>query len=194
MGKIVLVTGGARSGKSSFAESKLLQKEGVCYIATGLVMKEDPEWQERVKLHQERRPQSWDTLEQYRDLATWIEQDDHGDYLVDCATMLTTNRLFDLVNEWYPEKCYLSDEQFLSKAEQARILEAMEAEWSQILSAMKERQATFWIVTNEVGLGIVPDTRLGRYFRDLQGRVNQLIAKEASEVYLVICGLAQQLK
>ena len=182
MGKIVLVTGGARSGKSSFAESKLLQKEGVCYIATGLVMKEDPEWQERVKLHQERRPQSWDTLEQYRDLATWIEQDDHGDYLVDCATMLTTNRLFDLVNE------------FLSKAEQARILEAMEAEWSQILSAMKERQATFWIVTNEVGLGIVPDTRLGRYFRDLQGRVNQLIAKEASEVYLVICGLAQQLK
>ncbi|EKS21287.1 MULTISPECIES: bifunctional adenosylcobinamide kinase/adenosylcobinamide-phosphate guanylyltransferase [Streptococcus] len=194
MGKIVLVTGGARSGKSSFAESKLLQKEGVCYIATGLVMKEDPEWQERVKLHQERRPQSWDTLEQYRDLATWIEQDDHGDYLVDCATMLTTNRLFDLVNEWYPEKGYLSDEQFLSKAEQARILEAMEAEWSQILSAMKERQATFWIVTNEVGLGIVPDTRLGRYFRDLQGRVNQMIAKEASEVYLVICGLAQQLK
>lgn len=194
MGKIVLVTGGARSGKSSFAESKLLQKEGVCYIATGLVMKEDPEWQERVKLHQERRPQSWDTLEQYRDLATWIEQDDHGDYLLDCATMLTTNRLFDLVNEWYPEKGYLSDEQFLSKAEQARILEAMEAEWSQILSAMKERQATFWIVTNEVGLGIVPDTRLGRYFRDLQGRVNQLIAKEASEVYLVICGLAQQLK
>lgn len=194
MGKIVLVTGGARSGKSSYAESKLLQKEGVCYIATGLVMKEDPEWQERVKLHQERRPQSWDTLEQYRDLATWIEQDDHGDYLVDCATMLTTNRLFDLVNEWYPEKGYLSDEQFLSKAEQARILEAMEAEWSQILSAMKERQATFWIVTNEVGLGIVPDTRLGRYFRDLQGRVNQLIAKEASEVYLVICGLAQQLK
>ena len=194
MGKIVLVTGGARSGKSSFAESKLLQKEGVCYIATGLVMKEDPEWQERVKLHQERRPQSWDTLEQYRDLATWIEQDDHGDYLLDCATMLTTNRLFDLVNEWYPDKGYLSDEQFLSKAEQARILEAMEAEWSQILSAMKERQATFWIVTNEVGLGIVPDTRLGRYFRDLQGRVNQLIAKEASEVYLVICGLAQQLK
>ena len=194
MGKIVLVTGGARSGKSSFAESKLLQKEGVCYIATGLVMKEDPEWQERVKLHQARRPQSWDTLEQYRDLATWIEQDDHGDYLLDCATMLTTNRLFDLVNEWYPEKGYLSDEQFLSKAEQARILEAMEAEWSQMLSAMKKREATFWIVTNEVGLGIVPDTRLGRYFIDLQGRVNQLIAKEASEVYLVICGLAQQLK
>ena len=89
MGKIVLVTGGARSGKSSFAESKLLQKDGVCYIATGLMMKEDPEWQERVKLHQERRPQSWDTLEQYWDLATWIEQDHHGDYLLDCATMLT---------------------------------------------------------------------------------------------------------
>ena len=194
MGKIVLVTGGARSGKSSFAESKLLKKERVCYIATGLVMKEDPEWQERVKLHQKRRPQSWDTLEQYQDLATWIEQDHHGHYLLDCATMLTTNRLFDLVNEWYPDKGSLSDEQFLSKAEQARILEAMEAEWSQILSAMKKRQATFWIVTNEVGLGIVPDTRLGRYFRDLQGRVNQLIAKEASEVYLVICGLAQQLK
>ena len=194
MAKIVLVTGGARSGKSAFAEERLADLESVCYIATGLPRGEDPEWQERVKLHQARRPQSWDTLEQYRDLATWIEQDDHGDYLLDCATMLTTNRLFDLVNEWYPDKGYLSDEQFLSKAEQARILAAMEAEWSQILCAMKERQATFWIVTNEVGLGIVPDTRLGRYFRDLQGRVNQLIAKEASEVYLVICGLAQQLK
>ena len=109
MGKIVLVTGGARSGKSSFAESTLLQKEGVCYIATGLVMKEDPEWQERVKLHQQRRPKSWDTLEQYRDLASWIDQDNHSDYLLDCATMLTTNRLFDLVNEWYPEKGFLSD-------------------------------------------------------------------------------------
>ena len=78
MAKIVLVTGGARSGKSAFAEEKLADRERVCYIATGLPRGEDPEWQERVKLHQERRPQSWDTLEQYRDLATWIEQDHHG--------------------------------------------------------------------------------------------------------------------
>ena len=55
-------------------------------------------------------------------------------------------------------------------------------------------QFTCWIVTDEVGLGIVPETRLGRFFRDVQGKINQLIAKEASEAYLVICGLAQQLK
>ena len=77
---------------------------------------------------------------------------------------------------------------------QSFLLQFLEEEWQELLSTIRQTDAECWIVTDEVGLGIVPETRLGRFFRDVQGKINQLIAKEASEAYLVICGLAQQLK
>ena len=194
MAKIVLVTGGARSGKSAFAEEKLADRERVCYIATGLPRGEDPEWQERIRLHQERRPASWTTQEQYAGLADWLREQSHPLYLLDCATLLTSNRLFDLIAQHFPDKLELTEENFLSRQEQSFLLQLLEEEWQELLSAIHQTDAECWIVTDEVGLGIVPETRLGRFFRDVQGKINQLIAKEASEAYLVICGLAQQLK
>ena len=194
MAKIVLVTGGARSGKSAFAEEKLADRERVCYIATGLPRGEDPEWQERIRLHQERRPASWTTQEQYAGLADWLREQSHPVYLLDCATLLTSNRLFDLIAQHFPDKLELSEEHFLSRQEQSFLLQLLEEEWQELLSTIRQTDAECWIVTDEVGLGIVPETRLGRFFRDVQGKINQLIAKEASEAYLVICGLAQQLK
>ena len=194
MAKIVLVTGGARSGKSAFAEEKLADRERVCYIATGLPRGEDPEWQERIRLHQERRPASWTTQEQYAGLADWLREQSHPVYLLDCATLLTSNRLFDLIAQHFPDKLELTEENFLSRQEQSFLLQLLEEEWQELLSAIQQTDAECWIVTDEVGLGIVPETRLGRFFRDVQGKINQLIAKEASEAYLVICGLAQQLK
>lgn len=194
MAKIVLVTGGARSGKSAFAEEKLADRERVCYIATGLPRGEDPEWQERIRLHQERRPASWTTQEQYAGLADWLREQSHPVYLLDCATLLTSNRLFDLIAQHFPDKLELTEENFLSRQEQSFLLQLLEEEWQELLSAIRQTDAECWIVTDEVGLGIVPETRLGRFFRDVQGKINQLIAKEASEAYLVICGLAQQLK
>ena len=194
MAKIVLVTGGARSGKSAFAEEQLADREEVCYIATGLPRGEDPEWQERIQLHQERRPASWTTQEQYAGLADWLREQSHPVYLLDCATLLTSNRLFDLIAQHFPDKLELTEENFLSRQEQSFLLQLLEEEWQELLSAIRQTDAECWIVTDEVGLGIVPETRLGRFFRDVQGKVNQLIAKEASEAYLVICGLAQQLK
>ena len=194
MAKIVLVTGGARSGKSAFAEEQLADREEVCYIATGLPRGEDPEWQERIQLHQERRPASWTTQEQYAGLADWLQEQSHPVYLLDCATLLTSNRLFDLIAQHFPDKLELTEENFLSRQEQSFLLQLLEEEWQELLSAIRQTDAECWIVTDEVGLGIVPETRLGRFFRDVQGKVNQLIAKEASEAYLVICGLAQQLK
>ena len=194
MAKIVLVTGGARSGKSAFAEEQLADRERVCYIATGLPRGEDPEWQERIRLHQERRPASWTTQEQYAGLADWLREQSHPVYLLDCATLLTSNRLFDLIAQHFPDKLELSEEHFLSRQEQSFLLQLLEEEWQELLSTIRHTNAECWIVTDEVGLGIVPETRLGRFFRDVQGKINQLIAKEASEAYLVICGLAQQLK
>ena len=194
MAKIVLVTGGARSGKSAFAEEQLADRERVCYIATGLPREEDPEWQERIRLHQERRPASWTTQEQYAGLADWLREQSHPVYLLDCATLLTSNRLFDLIAQHYPDKLELTEEHFLSRQEQSFLLQLLEEEWQELLSTIRQTDAECWIVTDEVGLGIVPETRLGRFFRDVQGKINQLIAKEASEAYLVICGLAQQLK
>lgn len=194
MAKIVLVTGGARSGKSAFAEEKLADRERVCYIATGLPRGEDPEWQERIRLHQERRPASWTTQEQYAGLADWLREQSHPVYLLDCATLLTSNRLFDLIAQHFPDKLELTEENFLSRQEQSFLLQLLEDEWQELLSTIRQTNAECWIVTDEVGLGIVPETRLGRFFRDVQGKINQLIAKEASEAYLVICGLAQQLK
>ena len=194
MAKIVLVTGGARSGKSAFAEEQLADRERVCYIATGLPRGEDPEWQERIRLHQERRPASWTTQEQYAGLADWLREQSHPVYLLDCATLLTSNSLFDLIAQHFPDKLELTEENFLSRQEQSFLLQLLEEEWQELLSTIRQTDAECWIVTDEVGLGIVPETRLGRFFRDVQGKVNQLIAKEASEAYLVICGLAQQLK
>ena len=194
MAKIVLVTGGARSGKSAFAEEQLADREEVCYIATGLPRGEDPEWQERIRLHQERRPASWTTQEQYAGLADWLREQSHPVYLLDCATLLTSNRLFDLIAQHFPDKLELTEEHFLSRQEQSFLLQLLEEEWQELLSAIHQTDAECWIVTDEIGLGIVPETRLGRFFRDVQGKINQLIAKEASEAYLVICGLAQQLK
>ena len=194
MAKIVLVTGGARSGKSAFAEEQLADRERVCYIATGLPREEDPEWQERIRLHQERRPASWTTQEQYAGLADWLREQSHPVYLLDCATLLTSNRLFDLIAQHFPDKLELTEENFLSRQDQSFLLQLLEEEWQELLSAIHQTDAECWIVTDEVGLGIVPETRLGRFFRDVQGKINQLIAKEASEAYLVICGLAQQLK
>ena len=194
MTKIVLVTGGARSGKSAFAEERLADRERVCYIATGLPRGDDPEWQERIRLHQERRPASWTTQEQYAGLADWLREQSHPVYLLDCATLLTSNRLFDLIAQHFPDKLELTEEHFLSRQEQSFLLQLLEEEWRELLSTIRQIDAECWIVTDEVGLGIVPETRLGRFFRDVQGKINQLIAKEASEAYLVICSLAQQLK
>ncbi|NEW61824.1 bifunctional adenosylcobinamide kinase/adenosylcobinamide-phosphate guanylyltransferase [Granulicatella sp. zg-ZJ] len=194
MGKIVLVTGGARSGKSSFTEEQLWDKDNVCYIATGVMKQPDAEWQERVRLHQERRPKSWGNHEQYDHIGAWIQTQSYDYYLLDCATMLTTNVLFDTVETLFPEKIMMEDTNFLTKEQQSIVTAHIQKEWQAVMDAVREKDTTMYIVTNEIGLGIVPDTALGRYFRDVLGNINQHLAKEASEVYLVICGLSQRLK
>lgn len=194
MGRLIFVTGGARSGKSEFVEKAIWNQKSVCYLATGVVHEKDTEWQDRIRLHKERRPSDWVTHEGYQHLASYLQMTNFQTYLLDSATMLTTNQLFKLIEEFYPEKLAILDKEFLSKDEEEHILDLLEKEWRDILDVMAIKEADIWIVTDEIGLGIVPETKLGRCFRDFQGKINQMIAKEASEAYLVIAGLAQRLK
>lgn len=166
----ILVTGGVRSGKSTHAESLLAGTETVTYVAPGPIPDgSDPEWAARIEAHQERRPMTWSTVES-GDLASAMEGQDT--VLVDClATWLTS--LVDDIAGWH------------------RPLERWRAELDhRIAEGVAAVAATpdVVLVTNEVGMGVVPDHASGRLFRDLLGTVNQRFALACDEVHLVVAG------
>lgn len=178
-GKIVLITGGARSGKSTFAEryvAKLSTK--VAYIATAEVR--DNEMAERISLHQARRPASWLTYEAPFDAEIVLAEagKNAGAVLFDCLTLYVSNLLL------------ASDQEASTKVRITAIIEKI----AKLVACAKTSRATVVFVTNEVGLGIVPDNALSREYRDAAGLVNQAVAAAADEVYLVVCGLATELK
>jgi len=186
MAKIILITGGARSGKSTYAE-KLAKEENkkVLYVATSIPF--DEEMKERVKKHRERRPANWDTFECYKDLKSIFVNPnlDFEVVLLDCITIMVTNLLFEKTGENIER--FSEDE--LNKIE-CEILK----EVADFLDAAEETTKTIILVTNEVGFGIVPEYKLARVFRDIAGRVNQYIAKRAKEVSLVVCGIQVKVK
>ncbi|MDO5037127.1 MAG: bifunctional adenosylcobinamide kinase/adenosylcobinamide-phosphate guanylyltransferase [Tissierellia bacterium] len=178
---IRLVTGGARSGKSSYAEALLMDREDVLYIATAKV--EDEEMAHRVKKHQARRPSQWGLYEGDQDLAGVIGPQ-YGAYLLDCVTVLASNYLFARsqgLDQVPPE--------LLEEVE-----EAVFKELSALVKTAKKENKSLVLVTNEVGDGPVPMYSLTRAFRDLQGRTNQRLAALVDEVYLVVCGLPVKIK
>ena len=179
MGKIVLVTGGSRSGKSTFAE-KYAAKYGerVAYIATAQVY--DEEMQYRVDLHQQRRPSAWKTYECPFGAETAIRDAsrEHDMILFDCITLYITNTLLQDYRE----------------QEIAQHYEIVTTAIDRLIESAQASDGTVIFVTNEVGSGIVPSGALSREYRDLAGLANQLIASAADEVYLVTCGLATEIK
>ena len=186
MGKLILITGGARSGKSSLAED-MARRQGdrVLYIATATVS--DEEMRERVRLHQARRPSGWETWEGHRQLDRVFRESGRRfqTVLLDCVTLLMTNLLYDCLGDHMEEA---SPEEY-EKAE-----EAITQEVDRILAGIRETEAQCLLVTNEVGSGIVPENRLARYFRDMAGRINARIARAADEVHLVVCGCDLRVK
>jgi len=164
----ILVTGGARSGKSAHAEALLADRDSVVYVAPGPVPTvDDPEWADRVALHQARRPDHWTTVES-TDLGAAIPR--AGSVLVDCLGTWLTAQLDELGawerNAWRP----LFEE---------RLATAVAA-----IAAADD----LVVVTNEVGLGIVPEHASGRLFRDLLGTVNQAVGSVCDGVHLVVAG------
>ena len=179
MARIILVTGGARSGKSRFAE-QYAAKYGkkVAYIATAQVY--DEEMAHRVKLHQARRPAEWETFEAPFEAERVLLEagKNHDMILFDCLTLYLSNLICSLP--------HLEDFD--------RNYQLVRENIDRLIEAAKEYDGTLIFVTNEVGAGIVPENQLSREYRDLAGIANQLMARAAAEVYLVVCGLPVNVK
>ena len=173
-----LITGGARSGKSTFAESLMKDFDEVCCVATARTS-DDDEMNERIAKHRARRPDHWHTLEGDRNLAAKLPIVDG--VLLDCVTVLISNYLYDAGEEL--------GEESLQKVEVD-----VKAELKELCDVCERENRELILVTNEVGSGIVPMHPLSRAFRDIQGRVNQFLASSAEEVYLVVSGIPVKIK
>ncbi len=182
MSKITLVTGGSRSGKSSFAENLLKDKDDVLYIATAIIT--DEEMKDRIKKHIKSRNSKWTTHEGFVDLHKAIEKYSIENIMLDCVTIMTTNLMFK-------EEINFEN---ISMEEVDALLNDIKAQFEKLILKVKETNKNLIMVTNEVGLGLVPDNKLSRIFRDIAGYVNQYIASLSDEVYLVSCGLPLKLK
>jgi len=167
---VTLLLGGARSGKSKRAE--LLAEQSVLdvvYIATSPRMLSDKEWQQRVQKHQQGRPKHWQTVEETLDLCVILKDiKENQCVLVDCLTLW----LFNLMSDG----------------------RAIEAEIEALCVCLAKVKQPVMLVSNELGMGLVPEQKLGRDFRDAQGRLNQAVAKVANRVEFMVAGIPMLLK
>lgn len=180
MGRMITVTGGARSGKSALAE-KLASEAGgdVLYIATARAF--DDEMRDRIAHHRASRPAEWRTYEGCYDIARQIREHG-GTTLLDCMTIFVTNRMMDECEDW--------DTAPLSLAE--KLESQLHAEIDEWRAAVGD--GTLIVVTNELGMGLVPVYRFSRIFRDVAGRLNQHLARVSDEVYFTVSGIPMRLK
>ena len=172
--ELILVLGGARSGKSAFGERLAGSDRRVLFAATAEAG--DSDMAERIAAHRRQRPAGWDTLEEPLDLVAALEPrvNDYETVVVDCLTLWVSNLL-------------LRDESGRGKEEALR-------QAQRLLQLYEDNRASWLLISNEVGLGVVPATPLGRRFRDTLGGVNQLVARQADKVYLMVAGLAMEMK
>ena len=192
MSEIILVTGGARSGKSGYAETlaakELNGESNVLYLATAQIT--DEEMEDRICRHREQRPANWLTWERHRDFAEIssgdndFSSDDYGTILLDDLGNLLMGVLYDEIPD--ADNCVLS--------EFDRVEEIVLKEIETIVDFARAQNKRLIIVTNEIGLGLVPAYRLSRYYRDILGRANRLAADLADKVVFLVSGIPLNLK
>ena len=185
MSNIVLVTGGARSGKSTYAENLCKsQNNNVAYIATSIPF--DEGMKDRIKKHQEMRPKNWTTYEAYDEIYKLIKEIErnHQTIILDCVTLLINNLMFKFDIDY--ETC--------DRNEIDEIEKYIKNQVKLLIEEVKKTNLYLVIVTNEIGMSIVPDNRLSRIYTDIAGRINQYIARESDEVYFVVSGIPMKIK
>jgi adenosylcobinamide kinase/adenosylcobinamide-phosphate guanylyltransferase len=177
MSQTIFITGGARSGKSRFAEQTAHNFGApLCYLATAQSL--DDEMGQRIGKHQQRRGDAWHTIEEPLQLAETLANYDgaYNAVLIDCLTLWLSNLL--MLHEYLGAKA------------NERILEDV----LHLSEALRGMKTPVIVVSNEVGMGIVPENRLARIFRDIAGQANQIIASAADEAWLVASGIPLRLK
>ena len=193
MGYTYFLLGGARSGKSSYAEELAKKIDGkTAYIATAQII--DEEMQKRIDIHKSRRSSSWKTFEfvgdnpsikDFEEIIKTISSENYEVVIIDCITIL----LFRLIHKYRLDEMEIIDSSLEKKIEDETGLF-----FTMFLEIVRSGNVKFILVSNEVGMGVVPSYPLGRAFRDLMGSVNKQIAAASDEVYFFIAGLKQKLK
>ncbi len=184
---VTFITGGARSGKSRYAEKLAMAYDEVTYVATALAF--DDEMKARIAEHRARRPAHWKTLEAYKGLGEAIASMT-GAALLDCLTVMTTNLIMEAPVTREPA----FDWDAITAEQAAMIEEHVMDEMLKLRGGLERTAAHVILVTNEVGMGIVPPNPLGRVFRDIAGRVSAMFAEMADEAILMVSGLPLRLK
>lgn len=171
MGKITFILGGSRSGKSTYALEIAKKYKSVAFIATAQAL--DNEMFRRIKLHKATRPKHWQTFEEPKDITLVLEKSGSkfACIIIDCLTLWVSNLL---LTDYKPQ--------------------SIENQIKKIVLLLRKIKTHTIIVSNEVGLGIVPNNKLGRVFCDVAGIVNQIVAKEADEVFFMISGIPTKIK
>ena len=174
--KIILILGGARSGKSAYAQQlAAVMGHRVLFCATAEAL--DEEMQDRIKKHRESRPGDWQTLEASRQVGRALNglTAAYDAVIVDCITLLISNCMH-------------------LESDDAAAEKDVTQEIDSLIDAVGHRRSNYILVSNEVGGGLVPDNKLGRIYRDHLGKTNQRLARAADEVYLMVAGIAVRVK
>lgn len=176
---LTLILGGARSGKSSYAQS-LAEASGksVTFIATAQAL--DEEMRRRIQKHRAERPVAWETLEIPLEVASDVRQIKSDVVILDCITLLVSNLLMQFVKD--------------DLVEEAPFMQSVEKEINKLISVISERKQAWLIISNEVGLGLVPAYQMGRVYRDELGWANQRLAREADKVIFMVAGIPTVIK
>ena len=178
-----LILGGARSGKSNFAQELALKSgKPVLFVATATAS--DEELRQRIEEHRKARPADWTTLETTSHLGSLITGNigKSQTVIIDCITLLVNNILFEHVSD--------TNGQINARHAEKDVI----AELGGLIDCIKLANASFIIVTNEVGLGLVPGDPVSRLYRDLLGKANQMLAQQVDEVYLMTAGIPLRIK
>ena len=179
MANITLILGGARSGKSSYAQS-LAEDTGksVTFLATAEAL--DNEMSARIQKHRAERRADWETLEVSLDIASHVQRLKSDVVILDCMTLLVSNLVMQFVKD--------------DLVEEAPFKLAVEKEVEELIAAMRKQEQNWIIISNEVGLGLVPPYQMGRVYRDWLGWANQRLAREADKVIFMAAGIPMVIK